>query len=504
MGGAMRVLSSLQVSHIGMIRKNLPLNIRRTWGFAKRHFSPHNIWGTQVFKNYFHFLEESQWWSLEQLKAYQLEQLKILANFAYEKVPYYQRTFRQRSLHPSDIKTLEDIQKLPLISKKEVKDHIDEFIPIDVDRNKLRLWVTGGSSGVPLSMYLDKFYSAMIEEAFSLRQRIWGGYKQFDRKINLTRVALGNFMAGKCWDYNNNENEIVLKSHDMSEENLFEFLKVIHKFKPLFIVGYPSALEIFARFIKRNCLELPPIKAIFSGSEALFPGQRSLIEGVCRCKIFSGYGMSERVADAIECELHCGYHVNMEYGIFELLDKNCEPIREPGKTGSVVGTGFHNNTMPLIRYQMFDIASYADYVCPCGRKSPLVRDFTGRFREYFVGRSGKLIPLQLVWSGRHPVWSKIHELKFYQEKPGQIVAKIVEAPNYSRETVAKEIQNEARKILTQEEFDIQFEFVESLPLTHRGKLNFLEQKIPLEMEDIEKAQDCQSAGLLTQKNKYNN
>jgi phenylacetate-CoA ligase len=266
-------LSTIQANIIS-IRKSLPLPLRIGYGWVKRKISPHWLWENKRFQDYFDFLQKSQWWSLDELKAYQLEQLKELVKFAYEKVPYYQRSFREKRVHPADIKTLDDIQLLPLITKEEVRNHLDEFIPIDVDRSKLRIWVTGGSSGLPLSVYLDNYYSSMIEEAFSLRQRLWAGYKKYDRKVNLTRVAPGNFFADRCWDYNNNENEIILKSHDMSEKNMFEFVEVINEFKPLFLVGYPSALEIFSRCIIRNKLVLPAIKAIFSGSESLFPGQR--------------------------------------------------------------------------------------------------------------------------------------------------------------------------------------------------------------------------------------
>ncbi len=462
----------------------MPLPIRRGVGWVKRQLSPHWLWETKEFKEYFAFLQKSQWWSLEELRSYQEERLKELVKFAFEKVPYYQRTFKEKHLCPSDIKTLDDIQLLPLITKQEVRAHLEEFIPVDIDQSKLRIWTTGGSSGIPLKIYLDNFYSSMIEEAFSLRQRLWAGYQFYDPKATLTRASLDKWPTRRCWDYNNIENEIVLKSHDMTERNLFEFVNVIQKFRPKFIVGYPSSLEIFARFIKRNNPCLPPLKAIFSGSEALFPGQRYLIESAFNCKVYSGYGMSERIADAIECEQHTGYHINMEYGIFELVDKNNEAIDKAGVSGCVVGTGFHNNVMPLIRYQMFDIAVYAGEKCACGRAAPLVKDFKGRFSEYFVGRTGKLIPLQLVWSGRHVVWSKIREMKFEQKCKGTVVAKIVPADNCSNEEIICELRNEVQKVLTEDEFDLQFNFVDSLSLTHRGKLNFLDQKIPLSFEDL--------------------
>jgi phenylacetate-CoA ligase len=231
------------LTEVWLLRKKLPLSLRIPLGRVKRQFTPHWIWDSKEFRNYFDFLLKSQWWSLEELRAYQLEQLKALVAFAYEKVPYYRKSFREYKVHPTDIKSLDDLQLLPLISKQEVRSHIDEFIPDGVDRSGLKMWVTGGSSGLPLSIYLDNFYSSMIEEAFSLRQKTWAGYRQYDRKVNFTREG-GSFKSlNKCWDYHNNENELVLNSHDMTEKNMFEFLKLIDEFKPLFAVGYPSDLK---------------------------------------------------------------------------------------------------------------------------------------------------------------------------------------------------------------------------------------------------------------------
>ena len=463
-------------------RKSLPLSVRMAAGWAKRKISPHWLWESKEFQDYFDFLQKSQWWSLDDLKAYQLEQLQELVKFSYENVPYYKRTFKEKKIHPSDIKSLEDIQLLPLLTKDDIRDHAEELIPTGIDPSTLRVWVTGGTSGKPLKVYQDLFHSCMIEEAFSLRQRLWSGYKQYDRKVTLTRDP--NKRTRTCWDYNRTEHEIILSSFDMTEKNMFKYVDLIHKFKPKIMIGYPSTLEIFARFLKRNELPLPPLQGVFSGSEALFPGQRVIIEDAYGCKMFSSYGMSERVADATECEQHNGYHLSMEYGVFELLDKNSEPVKKPDVSGIVVGTGFHNNVMPLIRYQMFDLGVYSGEKCACGRQAPIIKAFKGRVREYFVGKSGKLMTLQLIWAGRHPVWSKIREMQFVQERKGEVLAKIISAPKYSQEEITRELREEIGKILTEDEFKFEFEFVDQMPLTHRGKLNFLDQRIPLNFEDI--------------------
>ncbi len=106
--------------------------------------------------------------------------------------------------------------------------------------------LTGGTSGVPLKVYQDLSHCCMIEEAFSLRQRLWTDYKQYDRKVTLTRDPHNRVQ--KCWDYNNLENEIILSSFDMTEKNMFTYVDVMHKFSLSIMVGYPSALEIFARY----------------------------------------------------------------------------------------------------------------------------------------------------------------------------------------------------------------------------------------------------------------
>ena len=324
----------------------------------------------------------------------------------------------------------------------------------------------------------------MIEESFRLRQRMWAGYQKYDRRATLLRQEVCDSSFNKCWDYYNIENELALSSRDMTEKNMLSYSKLIQEFKPLYLDGYPSALEIFARYIKRNNTSLPPMKGIFSEAEALFPGQRALIESVFNTKMFSGYGMSEGVADATECDQHKGYHVSMEYGIFELVDNRSNVITELGSPGFVVGTGFHNPVMPLIRYQMFDVAIMSDEVCSCKRQAPIIKSFIGRAREFFVGKSGKLVPLQLVWSGRHLIWSKIREMSYFQQYEGEVIANIVKTPQFIDDKDVTILHEEIGKVLTADEFNVQIKFVDSLPLTHRGKMNFLEQKINLDLGDI--------------------
>ena len=185
---------------------------------------------------------------------------------------------------------------------------------------------------------------------------------------------------------------------------------------------------MMARFLSRHGVTDVRTLAAFCESETLYPQQRTLIESQFGCPLFSAYGMTERVADAVECERHQGYHVSMEYGILELVDAQGEPITRPGVIGRVVGTGFDNDCMPLIRYATDDLAMLADGECGCGRKHTLIADFKGRVREFIVLRSGQLMPLCVLFAGHGPEWGKLRELRFVQERPGELTVQVAPAP----------------------------------------------------------------------------
>ncbi|GAF84516.1 unnamed protein product, partial [marine sediment metagenome] len=172
------------------------------------------------------------------------------------------------------------------------------------------------------------------------------------------------------WECDVENNYLILSTYDMTEENLPRYVKKIEEFKPKVIRGYPSALDILARFIKENNLTINKkrnIKAISTSSENLYPAQRKLIEGIFKCAIFDKYGNCEQVTILGECEKHAGYHDFMEYSYMEILDTEGKPVTEEGQIGEIVSTGFTNYAVPFIRYKPEDLVEYTTHKCSCGR-----------------------------------------------------------------------------------------------------------------------------------------
>jgi phenylacetate-CoA ligase len=470
---------------------NLPLPIRRVYGAVRRKLIPHALIDREDFQKVYHRLLETQWWSKEKLEQYQLEQLQNLVEHAYENVPYYHRTFKEIGLKPDDIKSLEDIQKIPILTKDMVRENHEDFIARNVEQDRLRFWNTGGSTGEPLVIYHCKYTGQLYECAYRYRQWSWAGYDFWDKKAWLVRTNIGQ--TDRVWNYSTHENQLVLASRQMTEENMALFVKKLRQFKPSYLQGIPSAVEVLARYMKQNGIDDIELDgAVFLLAEALYPWQRKLIESQFKAPIFAEYGMSEHAADAVECEQHEGYHVSMEYGIFELLDKNNEPITDPGVTGQVVGTGLHQYVMPFIRYATKDLARYAGKPCSCGRELTLVEDFEGRSREFFVSKTGRMIPAHYIWSDRHPVWGKIKEMNFLQEQEGEVVARIVKLPEFTDSEIEVVFLDEIYKVLGEDEFNVQVNFMDQLPLTTRdiggevaGKRMMIEQKLPIGFEQLD-------------------
>jgi len=482
MGSALPSLSSL--------RKQLSLPVQTGYGWLKRKLVRHAIWDDDEFKRCFQRLQETQWWTKERLEELQLEQLRALVRHAYENVPYYRRLLGGCRLTPDDILCLDDLQKLPITTKEDIRNNLGDFIPRNIDRSRLRYETTGGSTSTPTSLYHDKYTVDSRERAFVIRQWNWAGYQRGDRIVEIR----GSFVPRTStkgqrvwWDYDTVDNKLLLSAFDMSEVNMRAYVEKIREFVPKFINATPSSLQILVQFMRRNQITGIGATAVFCESETLPLWLREMVEKEFGCKVFAGYGMTERVCDAVECECHEGYHVSMEYGILELVDGGKRPIAEPGRIGRVVGTGFDTYCMPLIRYAMDDLAAYASDKCSCGRQSVLIRDFKGRIQELVVLKSGQVVSIHAIIAGHAAVWRKIRELRFVQEREGELVAEIAIASTEAESNIARDFARDFAERLPENELDLRVVIVDKLPRTGRGKLPFLEQRLPVEFEDLDRA-----------------
>ena len=265
----------------------------------------------------------------------------------------------------------------------------------------------------------------------------------------------------------------------MNDETLPLYIQKIRDFKPDFIQAYPSVISIMGRFMQKNSVKhFTSVKAILCSSENLYPWQRELLEGVFKCRVWDFYGHSERAAIAGQCEKSNYYHIQLEYGVVELIGKDDKPVTNEDEMGEIVATGFNNFAMPFIRYRTMDLAVPANDKCECGRNYPLLKKVEGRLQELVITKDKRFITLTaLIFAQHFEAFSKVKEMQLIQEKEGELIVRIVRTHEYS-DADQQEILSKMRSAVGGG-LEINFDYIDHIPRTQSGKYKFLIQKLPI-------------------------
>jgi phenylacetate-CoA ligase len=321
-------------------------------------------------------LIESQWWSLEQLRAHQKNKLGALLTHAYDTVPYYGQVFQERGITKSQLGDYSILEKLPILSKKTIQENFDQLKSTKFATDELVLNSTGGSTGTPLNFYQDANYSLWSKPAMARAWKnvvgvgidaseavLWGAIRDIGKDFSLIKTA---------WSFARNR-RLSLNTFDLNDRKLHRFIRLYNFLRPEVVRGYATSLAYAAEYIEGKNLKLHSPKAIISSTEVLHPRSREIIERVFGAKVFDSYGCREIGQIATECQMHDGLHVVMENQIVELVDEK------------ILVTNLHNLAMPFIRYEVGDMASGLDSTpCACGRKSVRLTKLIGRDNDNII------------------------------------------------------------------------------------------------------------------------
>jgi phenylacetate-CoA ligase len=425
----------------------------------------------QVFAEHYALLKESEWWSEYQLEEYQNEQLRKLVSHCYNHVEYYRRVFDEYGYKPASFQNKCDLTKLPYLTKEIIRDNAKSLIATNIPAKELEYHTTGGTSGTPLGVYLERRTNA-IRLAFEWRYFNWAGYSFNEKCVVLRGNVVKNFQRGIRCEYDAFRNYLVLSTFDMTKNNMARYLQRIQEFEPKAVQGYPSSLEILSDFALESGFKVNKegnLKAVFTSSETVFPYQREKIAEAFGAPIYDLYGNTEQAGRFGECECHEGLHEFSEYGITEIDETD-----EDG-AGEIVATTFTNYAMPLLRYRTGDCGRKALNRCRCGRGLPLIRDVQGRTKDVALLMDGTPIPLTAFFFAVHvPEMASIKRIQFIQDAPGELRALVIKGKGYregSSEDMLKRMNDNLRIKLK-----IAIEFTENIELTTSGKHRFFIQR----------------------------
>jgi phenylacetate-CoA ligase len=432
---------------------------------------------TNVTK-YLASLEKSQWWSLDKLVELQNQKLRSLIDHAYNKVPYYRRVFDERGLSVRDIQSIDDLPKLPLLTKDLIRQDFTDFMAQDYQKWRPYLDSTSGSTGVPLHYYttMDAYSMGW---ACLFRGWSWAGYRLGDKRVTFGGSSLApSHISLKNKIRYGLERNLCVSSFGLTADTLEWHARRVARFSPRYLRGYPSTLAILAEYlIEQGRSDIRP-RAVFTTAESLLPSQRRVMEAAFGCEVLDQYGLNDGGAMALECSRHQGYHVAVERAVVEVCDAGGRSVGLGGE-GQIITTDLHNCAMPFIRYATGDMALMGDSPCTCGRMLPLLKSILGRRISYLVLNDGTSVPGLPVTDVFEDVEQEapgsIRQYQVVQEVAGRLRVKIVKGAKYTdpdTERIKSAIAGHSHGKLVAD-----LEFVDDIPATAAGKRAFVTSKV---------------------------
>jgi phenylacetate-CoA ligase len=425
---------------------------------------PYGWLAGSAYRKVVHLCQKLDSMSREDAIRLQEAELGRLLEFAVEQVPFYE-AFRSvvRRLSPFDA-----MGEFPLLSKEDVQKNGEKLVPYSIGGIPHHEGTTGGSSGNQLKFLEDNATYAR-EMAFMHSQWKRVGYTSACRKATFRGVAFRKITDTCFWQENPIHNELQFSPFHMAEETLPLYVDQLIAYRAEFIHGYPSAIDVLAEYVIRHGLtsQFAPVNAVLLCSEECGVARRARIEAAFRTRAYTWYGHSERTVLGGECECSQAYHAFPAYGVLEIIREDGTPC-DIGEQGEIVGTGFLNRSMPLIRYRTDDYARRESYACKCGRNWDRFSDVVGRWNleGSLIGKSGARISSAAL-NMHGDFFRNVIRYQYYQMTAGHLIVKVIPSPGFSSEDERMIVAEHQKKLWG--EMDIIVQRVDHIPLTSAGK-----------------------------------
>lgn len=421
----------------------------------------------------FRKLWASQWWPQDRILGWKDARLQAVLRHATASVPFYQEVAARLGLDPAAV-TADDLTRMPLVDKTIMASRIDDFRSRAVPAERFRPNNTGGSTGAWFNFFSDPRADQM-RAANDMRSRMWAGWKMGERQALLWGHR-GDVEKQGHW-LNRLRNEInnrvlTLNAYDLDEARMERFTAQLVKYRPTLMVGYASALAMFAEYLRRRSQQISSLRGCLSMAETLLPEQREIIEAVFRCPVLDHYGSREFGTISQQCRPDSPQHITIERVWVEIVDETGALVR-PGERGEIVITDFDNYAMPFIRYRTGDLGIMGREPCACGRGLPVLHSVEGRVSEIIVGRNGKMYSCQSprLFGAEIP---GIRQMQVVQECLEEIVVRIVPDGEWSEASAAM-LRQRMSSLLG--DVRVTIDLIDYIPKSASGKYRFTISKV---------------------------
>lgn len=412
-------------------------------------------------------LEQSQWWSDDEIECLQTSRLSSLMQWCYKNSPYYRDTWAAMGTRPMDIQCVGDLAKLPLLTRETMREQADR-IRGDLSGQPSVSKSTGGSSGTPLRFTIDteandrrtaaalRGYTMAGGGLGTKQVHVWGGAIAEQSRLRSIKETI----YASCL-YRRH----MLNSFHLTDANAVDFIDRINRKRPQVIVAYTNPIDTLARIIQERGISVHSPRAIITGAEKLHDHQRRRIEAAFQTPVFETYGSREFTLIGAECEEHTGLHLTSENMIVEVVDENGQPTPD-GEEGDIAITDLWNRSTPFVRYLIGDRAVAGLMKCSCGRGLPLLRKVVGRQLDMLPTADGRRLPGE-YFPHLMKDFAAVRQFQVIQRTVDEVTVKIVVDRSWSAEQ-GQRLARLIRKGIG-ETTRLRLDEVSVIPLTLQGK-----------------------------------
>ena len=330
----------------------------------------------------------------EEIEKLQSERLVAQVRRVYDNVPYYRKKMEEHGVTPDDIKGIEDLHKLPFLSKADLRDAYPYGLLGKPLKECVRIQSTSGTTGKRVVAFYTQHDIDLWEDCCARAIVAAGGT---DESVCQVSYGYGLFTGGP--GLNGGSHKVGCLTVPTSSGNTDRQIMFIQDLQASIICCTPS----YAAYIGERMKDMGlgpddiPLKAGIFGAEAWSEEMRHDIEKTLGIKAYDIYGLTELSGPgvAFECSAQSGMHINEDHFIAEIIDPDTGEVLPEGSVGELVFTAIDKEAFPMIRYRTRDICSLSREKCSCGRTHVKMSKPKGRSDDMLIIRGVNVFPSQI-------------------------------------------------------------------------------------------------------------
>jgi phenylacetate-CoA ligase len=332
--------------------------------------------------------------SRSKLEELQLERLKWTVNRVYNRVPHYRAIFEKLGIRPEDIKSLDDIRRLPFTTKEDLRSNYPFGLFAVPQKEIVRVHASSGTTGRPVVVgYTNNDLTTWTD--LTARMVTLAGVNSED----VAQIAFnyGLFTGGFGLHYGLERAGAMVVP--VSGGNTERQIMLMQDFGTTVLISTPSYSLYIAEVLRKMGVDPSTLKlrvGLFGG-EPWTEEMRKEIESRLNIAAMDNYGLSEVMGPGVagECLYKCGHHIAEDHFIVETIDPETGEVLEPGQEGELVFTSLTKEAFPVIRFRTKDISCLNQEPCQCGRTTARMRKVVGRTDDMLIIRGVNVFPSQI-------------------------------------------------------------------------------------------------------------